>query len=200
MWRLTKGINCTVAVIHHNRYRHCSMVTAWCILKGFVTRIMHAKYQCSIINTPEDMSQVKQVEIYTLLLTFSLLLWKIPLCRPKMIPIPALRDISMWISFGVWLHFKSHKAHITSIHLWTILMISSQVLCHVVDLKHGFVTSWENVLFTLENIGTRVKITWNYFPCLILHEVKIFIDYAQGLVQLGQKKKYVCLLSHAEKN
>ena len=32
-------------------------------------------------------------------------------------------------------------------------MISSQVLCHVVDLKHGFVTSWENVLFTLENIG-----------------------------------------------
>ena len=24
-----------------------------------VTRMMHAKYQCSIINTPEDMSQVK---------------------------------------------------------------------------------------------------------------------------------------------
>ena len=134
------------------------MVTAWCILKGFVTRIMHAKYQCSIINTPEDMSQVKQVEIYTLLLTFSLLLWRIPLCRPKIIPIPVRRDISMWISFGVWLHFKSHKAHITSIHLWTILMISSQVLCHVVDLKHGFVTRWENVLFTLENIGTRVKL------------------------------------------
>ena len=63
-------------------------------------------------------------------------------------------------------------------------MISIQVLYYVVDLKHGFVTSWENVLFTLENIGTCVKITWNYFPCLVLHKVKIFIDYAQGLVQL----------------
>ena len=31
--------------------------------------------------------------------------------------------------------------------------ISIQVLCHVVDLKHGFVTSWENVLFTLENMN-----------------------------------------------
>ena len=50
-------------------------------------------------------------------------------------------------------------------------MISIQVLCHVVDLKHGFVTSWENVLFTLENIGTCVKITWNYFLCLVLHKV-----------------------------
>ena len=34
-------------------------VIAWCRLKGLVTRIMHAKYQCSIINTSEDMSQVK---------------------------------------------------------------------------------------------------------------------------------------------
>ena len=71
-----------------------------------------------------------------------------------------------------------------STHLWTIFMISIQVLCHVVDLKHGFVTSWENVLFSLENIGTCVKITWNYFLCLALHKVKVFIDYAQGLVQL----------------
>ena len=63
-------------------------------------------------------------------------------------------------------------------------MISIQVLCHVDDLMHGFVTSWENVLFTLENIGTCVKITWNYIPCLVLHKVKVFIDYAQGLVQL----------------
>ena len=66
-------------------------------------------------------------------------------------------------------------------------MISIQVLCHVDDLMHGFVTSCENVLFTLENIGTCVKITWNYFPCLVLHKpdkVKVFIDYAQGLVQL----------------
>ena len=59
-----------------------------------------------------------------------------------------------------------------------------QVLCHVVDLTHGFVTSWENVLFTLENIGTCVKITWNYFPCLVLHKVKVFIDYAQGFMHL----------------
>ena len=29
--------------------------------------------------------------------------------------------------------------------------------------------SQENVLFMLENIGTCVKITWNYFPCLVLH-------------------------------
>ena len=57
-------------------------------------------------------------------------------------------------------------------------------VCHVVDLKHGFVTSWENVLFTLENIGTCVKLTWNYFPCLVLRKEKVFIDYAQGLVQL----------------
>ena len=34
-------------------------VTAWGHLKGLVTRIMHAKYQCSIFNTSEDMSQVK---------------------------------------------------------------------------------------------------------------------------------------------
>ena len=53
----------------------------------------------------------------------------------------------------------------------TILTISIQVLCHVVDLKHGFVTNWKNVLFTLENIGMCVKITWNYFPCLVLHKV-----------------------------
>ena len=51
-------------------------------------------------------------------------------------------------------------------------------MCHVVDLKHGFVTSRENVLFTLENIGTCVKITWNYFSCVVLHKVKVFIDYA----------------------
>ena len=63
-------------------------------------------------------------------------------------------------------------------------MISIQVLGHVDDLMQGFVTSWDNVLFTLENIGTCVKITWNYFPCLALHKVKVFIDYAQGLVQL----------------
>ena len=62
-------------------------------------------------------------------------------------------------------------------------MISIQVLCHVDDLMHSFV-SWENVLFTLENIGTCVKITLNYFPCLVLHKVKVFINYGQGLVQL----------------
>ena len=32
---------------------------AWCYLKGLVTKVMHAKYKCSIINTPEDMSQFK---------------------------------------------------------------------------------------------------------------------------------------------
>ena len=32
---------------------------AWWHLKGLVTKIMHAKYQCSIIYTSEDMSQVK---------------------------------------------------------------------------------------------------------------------------------------------
>ena len=35
-------------------------------------------------------------------------------------------------------------------------MISIQVLSHV-DLKHGFVTRWENVLFALENMGTCIK-------------------------------------------
>ena len=34
-------------------------VMACCQLKGPITMIMHAKYQCSIINTSEDMSQVK---------------------------------------------------------------------------------------------------------------------------------------------
>ena len=34
-------------------------VTAWRHLKGLVTWIMHAKYQCSIFNTSEDVSQVK---------------------------------------------------------------------------------------------------------------------------------------------
>ena len=36
---------------------------------------------------------LEQVRIFTALLTFSLLLGKIPLCRPKIIPIR--RDISM---------------------------------------------------------------------------------------------------------
>ena len=36
-----------------------SKVTAWCQWKGLVTRIMHAKFQCSIINTSEDISKVK---------------------------------------------------------------------------------------------------------------------------------------------
>ena len=43
-------------------------------------------------------------------------------------------------------------------------MISIQVLCHVDDLIHGFVTSWENVLFTLENIGKCVKNYLELFP------------------------------------
>ena len=43
-------------------------------------------------------------------------------------------------------------------------MISIQVLCHVDDLMHGFVTSWENVLFTLESIGTCVKNYLELFP------------------------------------
>ena len=34
-------------------------VKAWCQLKGLVTRIMHAKYLCSITNTSEDMRKVK---------------------------------------------------------------------------------------------------------------------------------------------
>ena len=34
-------------------------VTTWCPLKEPVTRIMHAKYQYSIMNTSEDMSKVK---------------------------------------------------------------------------------------------------------------------------------------------
>ena len=34
-------------------------VTAWCQLQGLVTRIIHAKHQCSIINTSDDMNKVK---------------------------------------------------------------------------------------------------------------------------------------------
>ena len=34
-------------------------VTAWNQLKGFVAKIMYAKYQCSFINTSEDINQVK---------------------------------------------------------------------------------------------------------------------------------------------
>ena len=81
--------------------------------------------------------------------------------------------------------FITQSAHRGYSSVNDIYDISIQVLCHVDDLMHGFVTSWENVLFTLENIGTCVKITWNYFPCLVLHKVKVFIDYnAQDLMQL----------------
>ena len=38
----------------------------------------------------------------------------------------------------------------------------------------------------LENIGPCVKITWNYFPCLVLHKVKVFINY----VQTSRRQKY----------
>ena len=73
-------------------------------------------------------------------------------------------------------------------------MISIQVLCHVVDLKHSFVTSWDNVLFTLKNIGSCVKITRSYFPCLVLHKVKVFIAYSQGLVQLLLLSFHFCIV------
>ena len=61
-----------------------------------------------------------------------------------------------------------------SVDLRTILMISIQVLCNVVDLKYGFDKRWENVLFTSEYIKTCVKINWNYFPRIVLHKVKRF--------------------------
>ena len=32
---------------------------AWCQVKGLAAGTMHVKYQCSIINTSEDMIQVK---------------------------------------------------------------------------------------------------------------------------------------------
>ena len=34
-------------------------VTAWCQLQGLLTRIIHAKYQFSIINTSEDSAMLK---------------------------------------------------------------------------------------------------------------------------------------------
>ena len=71
---------------------------------------------------------------------------------------------------------SAHREYSSVNDINDISILSIQVLCHVDDLMHGFVTSWENVLFTLENIGTCVKITWNYFPCLVLHKVKVFID------------------------
>ena len=48
-----------------------------------------------------------QPQISTHLLTFSLLFGKILLCCPKIIPVR--RDILMWISFRVWLHFNHTK-------------------------------------------------------------------------------------------
>ena len=54
------------------------------------------------------------------------------------------------------------------------------LLIITVDLKHSFVTSWKNVL-TLELV---LKLFFYYFPCVVLHMVKVFIDYAQGVVQL----------------
>ena len=64
-------------------------------------------------------------------------------------------------------------------------MLSIQVLCHIVDLKHDFDIRWKIVLFTLENIGTCVEITLYYFHCIVLHKVKVFMDYIQGLVQFN---------------
>ena len=65
-------------------------------------------------------------------------------------------------------------------------------ICNVVDLKHGFDTRIEDrrmfylhvMLETIALALTFVKITSNYFPCVDLHKVKIFIRYAQGLMQL----------------
>ena len=53
------GIIYSSRIIYLSRSKVKVKVTAWCQLKWLVTRIMHAKYQCSIINTSEDMSQVK---------------------------------------------------------------------------------------------------------------------------------------------
>ena len=135
-----------------------------------------------------------QVGISGPLLTFSLLLGKIPLCCPKIIPIR--RDISMWISYCTVSDCTFNHIKRTS---WVFIFeryycndIYSSIMsccwfearfCHKTTHLTKFQieisvwgliseASWENVLFTLENIGTCVKITWNYFPCLFLHKVK----------------------------
>ena len=92
-------------------------------------------------------------------MTFSLLIVISRYCMPsKTKVIPIRRDISMWISFCVSLHFKSYKAHIVSIHLWIILMISIKVNRH----RESF-TTYQTFLNFCRNLNMFIKKKLKYY-------------------------------------
>ena len=116
---------------------------------------------------------------------FFLLLGKIPLCRPKNNPhtsgyfhvnfIPCL--------FAFLITQSAHREY-SSVNDINDIYASIMSCCWFVARFCHKLGECFIYVKSLENIGTWVKITWNYFPCLVLHKVKVFIDYAQGLVQL----------------
>ena len=68
-WKMTRGVifqRGHYLMLHRQQLwpwsRSKVKVMAWCKLKGLVTRIMHAKYQCSIFNTSED-KHIRQVKL-----------------------------------------------------------------------------------------------------------------------------------------
>ena len=67
---------------HTSGYFHVNFIP--CLIALLITQSAHLEYS--------SVNDINQVRIYTPLLTFSLLLRKMPLCRPKIIPIH--RDIS----------------------------------------------------------------------------------------------------------
>ena len=113
-----------------------------------------------------------QVEISTHLLTFSLLFGKILLCCPKIIPVR--RDILMWISFHVWLHFNHTLwAFICEQYKWylfkyyVMLLIWSTVLSQVWRMFYSCYKTLELVLkllgiISLASFYTRFKFSLMY--------------------------------------
>ena len=69
-----------------------------------------------------------------------------------------------FIMIALFITQSAHRKYSSVNDIYDICSLTSIMSCRW--FKHGFVTSWENVLFMLENIGTCVK---NYLELFPLH-------------------------------
>ena len=152
-------------------------------LLSLYSLILHAIPTLQGVTGSLCVSRHEQVEISTLLLTFSLLLKKIPLCHPKIIPLP--QDISTWVSFRhqsvsdyTFNHRFTQSAHCEYSSVNDInLMISIQVLCHICWFEAQF---WHKMGESFIHVRKHLNLCLNFlelFPLhRVLHKVKVFND------------------------
>ena len=92
-------------------------------------------------------------------------------------------NIPLWIpSLSQWTFNPTNCTSLVSTvdaYLWYLLKYYVILL-----IRSTVLTRRKNILFTLENIGMHLEYTSNYFHCVALHKVKMFMHYAQGLMQL----------------